>query len=143
MFVVSLVLTLVYYTFLQEQLHRKVAFQAWFCKVAGENRKKLLPEIFLSYQKRISPIDIFILLKLSRSVRLCREKNNNTARNASKSDTLTLFTLLNADAKSAVILRVPSSTKVEGCSFSSLHFPKWLCLIHGYVSAKCGKAGDM
>ena len=88
-------------------------------------------------------MDIFILLQLSRSVRLCHEKNNSTARNASKSDTLKLFTLLSADAKSAVVVRVPSSTKVEGCSFSSLHFPKWLCLIHGYVSAKCGKVGDM
>ena len=44
----------------------KVAIQVCFCKVAGENRKKLLPGIFfLSYQKGIPPMDVFIILQLS------------------------------------------------------------------------------
>ena len=43
----------------------KVVIQTCFCKVAGENGKKLQPEIFLSYQKTISPMDVFIVLQLS------------------------------------------------------------------------------
>ena len=43
----------------------KVAIQICFCKVAGENGKKLLPDIFLSYQKRISSMDVFKILQLS------------------------------------------------------------------------------
>ena len=61
-----------------------------------------------------------------------REENNKIARNASRSDILTL-TLLSADAKSTVLLRVPSSTKVEERNFS-LHFLRWLCLIHGQLA---------
>ena len=49
------------------------AIQIFFCKVAGENGKKLLPETFLSYQKGISPMDVFIILQLSRSEHLCRK----------------------------------------------------------------------
>ena len=36
-----------------------------FCKVSCENGKNLLPEIFLSYQKRISSIDVSIVLQRS------------------------------------------------------------------------------
>ena len=43
----------------------KVAMQVWFCKVTGENGKKTLPEIFLSYQKRISCMDVLMVLQLS------------------------------------------------------------------------------
>ena len=43
----------------------KVAIQICFCKVAGENGKKLLPDISLSYQKRISSMDVFKILQLS------------------------------------------------------------------------------
>ena len=35
-------------------LHRKLAIQICFCKVAGENGKKLLPEFF-SFIKKESP----------------------------------------------------------------------------------------
>ena len=42
-------------------------------KVAGENRKKLLTETVLSYQKGISPMDVFIISQLSRSARLRRK----------------------------------------------------------------------
>ena len=38
--------------FLFHLFWHSVAIQASFCKVAGQNRKKLLPEIFLSYQKK-------------------------------------------------------------------------------------------
>ena len=38
-----------------------VAIQVSFCKVLGENRKKLLPKIFLSYQTRTSLINVFII----------------------------------------------------------------------------------
>ena len=62
-----------------------------------------------------------------------REENNNIARNASRSDILTL-TLLSADAKSTVLLRVPSLTKVEERNFSLLYFLRWLCLIHGQLA---------
>ena len=36
-------------------LHRKVAIWVYFCKVAGENGKKLLPEIFFKLRKRNLP----------------------------------------------------------------------------------------
>ena len=49
------------------------AIQIFFCKVAGENGKKLLPETFLSYQKGISFMDVFIFLLLSKSARLRRK----------------------------------------------------------------------
>ena len=49
------------------------AIQIFFCKVAGENGKKLLPENFLSYQKGISFMDVFIFLLLSKSARLRRK----------------------------------------------------------------------
>ena len=52
--------------FLFHLFWHSVAIQACFCKVAGQNRKKLLPDIFLSYQKKkkISAMDVFIILQL-------------------------------------------------------------------------------
>ena len=38
-----------------------------------------------------------------------------------------IFEHISADAKSAVLLRVPSLTKAEIRNFPSLHFPRWLC----------------
>ena len=52
----------------------KVAIQICFCKVAGENGKKLLPDICLSYQKRISSMDVFKILQLSATDFLVRIK---------------------------------------------------------------------
>ena len=46
----------------------------------------------------------------------------------------TLLTLLSADTKSAVFLRVPSLTIVEVRNFPLLHFPRWLCLVHGQLA---------
>ena len=107
-----------------------------FCKVAGENGKELLPEIFWSYQKRIPLMDVFIILQLSANDFWVRTKwqNNNITRNLSRSDILTLLTLLSADAKSAVLLMVPSLIKVQVRNFPLLHFSKWLCLVHGRLA---------
>ena len=59
------------------------------------------------------------------------EENNNTTRNSTRSDILTLLALMSADAKSAEPQRVSSLTKVEVHNFLLLHFPKWFCLGHG------------
>ena len=42
--------------------------------------------------------------------------------------------MLSADAKSALLLRVPSLIKVEVRNFPLLHFPRWLCLVHGQLA---------
>ena len=49
------------------------AIQISLCKVAGTYGKTLVSETFLNYQKGISPTNVFIILQLSRSVRLHRE----------------------------------------------------------------------
>ena len=54
-------------------LHRKLPIQICFCKVAGENGKKLLQETFLSYQTGTSSMNVFVILQLSRSVGLHRK----------------------------------------------------------------------
>ena len=58
---------------------------------------------------------------------------------------LNILTLLRADAKSAILLRVQSLTKVEIRNFPLLHFPRWFCLVNGQlaVSATCQKVGHM
>ena len=50
-----------------------LAIQISLCKVAGKYRNTLVSETFLNYQKGISPMNVFIILQLSRSVRLHRE----------------------------------------------------------------------
>ena len=42
--------------------------------------------------------------------------------------------MLIADAKLAVLLRVPSLIKVAVRNFPLLHFPRWLCLVHGQLA---------
>ena len=42
--------------------------------------------------------------------------------------------MLSADAKSAVLLRVLSLTKIEVHNFPWLHFPRWLSLVHGQLA---------
>ena len=44
---------------------------------------------------------------------------------------LTFLTLLSADAKSAIHLRVPSLTKVEVPNFPLIHFSRWFSLVNG------------
>ena len=58
---------------------------------------------------------------------------------------INILTLLRADAKSAVLLRVPSSTKVKVRNFPLLHLPRWLCLVDEQLamSLPCEKAGPM
>ena len=114
-----------------------------FWKVAGKNGKKLSPKIFLSYQKRFSPTDAFIIMQLFANDFRVRTKvwKNNITRNSSRSVILTLLTLLSADAKPALLLRVPSISKVEVLNFPLLHFSKWLRLVHWQLalSQRCVK----
>ena len=67
-----------------------------------------------------------------------RQENNSISRNASRSDVLTLLTLLNADAKSGVLISTSSLTKGEVCSLSLPHFPRWICLISLRYSTMVG-----
>ena len=69
-------------------LHTEVAIQICFYKIAGKNRKKLLPELFSSYLKRIYPMNNHNFAKFE----MCtpppkiilgweqREENNNITR---------------------------------------------------------------
>ena len=113
-----------------------MAIQVCFCKAAGENLKELLPEIFLSYQKRIFLIDLLIILQLSvNDFQVgANRKNNNITRNSSRSNILILLTLLSAVTKLAVLLRVLPLTKVQLRNFPLLHFTKWLCLFLGQLA---------
>ena len=77
--------------------------------------------------KRISPMDVFIILQLSRSKRLNHKKVSVEI----ISDILTLTRLPSACVKSAVFQRVPSLNKVQVRNFSLLRFPRLLCLIRG------------
>ena len=113
-----------------------MAIQLCFCKAAGENLKELLPEIFLSYQKRIFLIDLLIILQLSvNDFQVgANRKNNNITRNSSRSNILILLTLLSAVTKLAVLLRILPLTKVQLRNFPLLHFTKWLCLVLGQLA---------
>ena len=112
-----------------------------------ENEKELHPEIFLSYQKKIFFVDAFIILRLSVNDFRVRTKgkNNKITRNSRRSDILTLLTLLSADAKSALLLRSLSLTKVQVRNSSLLYFSKWLfgSWTTCYVSVTCEKVGHM
>ena len=70
-------------------------------------------------------MDVFIVLQLSANYLQLRTKgkNNNIIRNSRRSDILTLLSLLSAHAKSAVLLKVPSLTKVQVRNLPLLHFP--------------------
>ena len=113
-----------------------MAIQLCFCKAAGENLKELLPEIFLSYQKRIFLIDLLIILQLFvNDFQVgANRKNNNITRNSSRSNILILLTLLSAVTKLAVLLRVLPLTKIQLRNFPLLHFTKWLCLVLGQLA---------
>ena len=113
-----------------------MAIQVCFCKAAGENLKELLPEILLSYQKRIFLIDLLIILQLFvNDFQVgANRKNNNITRNSSRSNILILLTLLSAVTKLAVLLRVLPLTKVQLRNFPLLHFTKWLCLVLGQLA---------
>ena len=46
---------------------------------------------------------------------------------------INILILLSADAKSAILLRVPSLTKAEVRNFPLQHFPIWFCLVNGQL----------
>ena len=47
---------------------------------------------------------------------------------------MNILTLLSADAKSAVLLRVSSLTKVEVRNFPLLHYSRWVCFVDGQLA---------
>ena len=65
-----------------------------------------------------------------------REENKIITKNRKQIRYLNIFniinisTLLSADAKSAILLSVPSLTRVEGLNFSLLPFSRWFCLVN-------------
>ena len=92
-----------------------------------------LPEIFTGgYQKRISPTYVFKILQLSANNFLVKTKGKTATLQETQqiADIVTLLRLLSAD----VLLRIPSLSKVEVLNFPLLHFPKWLCLVHGQLA---------
>ena len=121
-------------------------------KVAGENRKKLLPETVLSYQKGISPMDVFIISQLSRSARLRRTwfwvrtkkrkqhhyKKRNQIRDLKIFNIINILTLLSADAKSATLLRARTLTKVKVRNLPLLDFVRRVCLVNGQLVTSLG-----
>ena len=91
----------------------------------------------------MSPMDVFIILQLFANDFQVRTKGQKKQhyKKLSQSDISTLLTLLNAHAKSAVLLRVLPLTKDEIGNIPLLNFPKcfqipkWfmdnlLCLCH-------------
>ena len=46
---------------------------------------------------------------------------------------INILTLLSADAKSDILVRVPSLTKAEVRNFPLIHFPRWFCLVNGQL----------
>ena len=71
--VILIVLELVYYSFLQATRGNFIGRSTFKYIFAGKNEKKLLAETFLSYQKIIFLMDVFLILQLSRNVRLPRK----------------------------------------------------------------------
>ena len=97
----------------------------YFCKVADENEKKLLLH------------GCFHNLATFQKWFPCENKGRKTTtRNWSRSGILTLLTLLSADAKSPVLLRVSSLTKVWSTQFSVATICKWLCLVHQQLAMR-------
>ena len=74
----------------------------------------------------MSPMDVFIILQLFANDFRVRTKGQKKQhyKKLYQSDISTLLTLLNADAKSAVLLRVLSLTKDEIGNIPLLNFPK-------------------
>ena len=93
-------------------------------------------------------MDVFIILQLSGSVRFSRKwfSGDNKERKQhyyikrkqirclNIFNIINILTLLSADAKWAILLRVLSLTKVEVHNFLLLHFSRWFCLVNGQLS---------
>ena len=92
-------------------------------------------------------MNVFIILQFSRSVHLGTNdfwvrtkrgkqhyyKKRKQIRYLNIFNIINILTLLSADPKSAILLRVPSLTKVEVHNFPLLHFPRWFCLVNGHL----------
>ena len=103
--------------------------------------KEILPKTFLIYRKEISPMDVFIILQLSNDFRVRKKRGKQNYYKKRKQirylnifNIINILTLLSADAKSAILLRVPSLTKVEVRNFPLLYFPRWFCLVNGQLA---------
>ena len=89
-----------------------------------------------NYQKRISCIDVFIILRHSANYFRVRTKEGKQ-KHYNKLNQIRYFnfiTIAECCAKLpvlCVLLTVPSLAKAEIRNFPLLHFPKWFCLIHG------------
>ena len=106
-----------------------------FFQSSDKSGKKLLPARFFKLLKN-SPQKSCKFLQMIFGWEQKGENNTFTknSRSKSKSDILTLLTLLSADAKLPILLRVPPLTNVKVCNFLLLHFPKWLSLVHGQIA---------
>ena len=56
--------------------------------MACQNEKKLLLEIFQVYLTKNSPMDVFIILQRSRSVRLCKRFSGENKKKKKKKTTM-------------------------------------------------------
>ena len=71
---------------------------------------------------RLTAIDVGVIKKEGKKTRLQEMQPDQISKHIS------------ADAKSAVLLRVPSLIKLEISNFPLLHFPIWLCLVYGQLA---------
>ena len=93
-------------------------------------------------------MDVFIILQVSRNVCLAHKwfscENKRRKQHYYKKckqirylkifNITNILTLLSADPKSAILLRVPSLTKVGLHNFPLLHFPRWFCFFNGQLA---------
>ena len=64
----------------------------------------------------------------------CYYKKRKQIRYLNTFNIINILTLLSADAKSAILLRVPSLTKVQVRNFPLLLFPRWFCLVNRHFA---------
>ena len=86
-------------------------------------------------------MDVFIILQLSNDFRVRKKRGKQNYYKKRKQirylnifNIINILTLLSADPKSAILLRVPSLTKVEVRNFPLLYFPRWFCLVNGQLA---------
>ena len=101
------------------------------------NGKKLLPEIFfLSYQKRISPMNVFIVLQLPIDDFRVRTMGGKP-QHYMKLKQIRYFDIINiAECWCKIDSTFEGSviSQVEVGNIALLHFSKWLCLVHGQLA---------
>ena len=117
--------TVFFYTFLQEQLHRKVVVQVSFYEVAGEIEVPLFFKVIVT-ESPPSPKNVFIILnEVHASTRSdfqirTNRVNNDITTNASKSDILILVISPSADISEGSIINQSSSTQSLVATFSPM-----------------------